>query len=92
MFWNGARLQMALISLAGFALFVFCFPGSRIQNRRTLFSFDWSEHHPGAVSAGPMLHVDDVELRLICRYRISTTRLPGFMYLDLRPCWPLSMS
>jgi len=64
-FWNGARIQMALISLAGFAMFVYLF--SKFKDTKPAIpyflligaSIVLAQFMPMS-----MLHVDDVELRL----------------------------
>src|SRR3954451_14937152 len=62
-FWNGARLQMALISLAGFALFVYLF--SRFKDTKPAvpyFLLIGASIILAQFLPVPMLHVDDVEL------------------------------
>jgi MFS superfamily sulfate permease-like transporter len=64
-FWNGARLQMALISLAGFALFVYLF--SRFKDTKPAvpyFLLIGASIILAQFLPVPMLHVDDVELRI----------------------------
>jgi len=64
-FWNGARLQMALISIAGFALFVYLF--SRFKDTKPAvpyFLLIGASIILAQFLPVPMLHVDDVELRL----------------------------
>lgn len=64
-FWNGARIQMALISLAGFAIFVYLF--SKFKDTKPAVpyflligvSIVLAQFLPV-----PMLHVDDVDLML----------------------------
>ena len=64
-FWNGARIQIALISLAGFAIFVYLF--SKFKDTKPAIpyflligaSIVLAQFVPMS-----MLHVDDVELRL----------------------------
>ena len=64
-FWNGARIQIALISLAGFAMFVYLF--SKFKDTKPAIpyflliaaSIALAQFMPMS-----MLHVDDVDLKL----------------------------
>ena len=62
-FWNGARIQMCLISLAGFGLFVYLF--SKFKDSQPAIPY-FALIIAGAVLAQfvsvPMLHVEDVPL------------------------------
>lgn len=63
-FWNGARVQMALISLAGFAMFVYLF--SRFKDTKPAvpyFLLIGASIVMAQFLPMSMLHVDDVELR-----------------------------
>ena len=64
-FWNGARIQMALISLAGFVAFVYLF--SKFKDTKPAvpyFLLIGASIVLAQFLPVPMLHVDDVELRL----------------------------
>jgi len=64
-FWNGARIQMVLISLAGFAMFVYLF--SKFKNTKPAvpyFILIAASIVLAQFMSVPMLHVDDVELKL----------------------------
>jgi MFS superfamily sulfate permease-like transporter len=64
-FWNGARIQMALISLAGFAAFVYLF--SKFKDTKPAvpyFLLIGASVVLAQFLPVPMLHVDDVELQL----------------------------
>jgi MFS superfamily sulfate permease-like transporter len=62
-FWNGPRLQMALISLAGFAMFVYLF--SRFKDTKPAvpyFLLIGASILLAQFVPVPMLHVDDVDI------------------------------
>ena len=65
-FWNGARIQMCLISLAGFGMFVYLF--SKFRDTQPAIPY-FALIIAGAIFAQfvsvPMLHVEDVELKLV---------------------------
>jgi MFS superfamily sulfate permease-like transporter len=64
-FWNGARIQMILISLAGFAMFVYLF--SKFKDTKPAIPYFLLIGASIVVAqfvSVPMLHVDDVELKL----------------------------
>lgn len=64
-FWNGARIQIALISLAGFAVFVYLF--SKFKDTRPAIPYFLLIGASIALAQFlpvSMLHVDDVELKL----------------------------
>jgi MFS superfamily sulfate permease-like transporter len=64
-FWNGARIQMALISLAGFAIFVYLF--SKFKDTKPAvpyFLLIGASIVLAQFLPVPMLHVDDVDLML----------------------------
>jgi len=65
-FWNGARIQMCLISLAGFGMFVYLF--SKFRDTQPAIPY-FALIIAGAILAQfvsvPMLHVEDVELKLV---------------------------
>lgn len=64
-FWNGARIQICLISLAGFAMFVYLF--SKFKDTQPAVPY-FALIIAGAILAQflpvPMLHVEDIDLRL----------------------------
>ncbi|MBA4141809.1 MAG: SulP family inorganic anion transporter [Nitrosospira sp.] len=64
-FWNGARIQMCLISLAGFAMFVYLF--SKFKDTQPAIPY-FALIIAGAMLAQfvpvPMLHVEDVDIRV----------------------------
>lgn len=64
-FWNGARIQIALISLAGFAVFVYLF--SKFKDTRPAipyFLLIGASIALAQLLPVSMLHVDDVEFKL----------------------------
>jgi MFS superfamily sulfate permease-like transporter len=64
-FWNGARIQMVLLSLAGFAGFVYLF--SKFKDTKPAVPYFLLIAASVVVAQFmpvPMLHVDDVELKL----------------------------
>jgi MFS superfamily sulfate permease-like transporter len=64
-FWNGARIQMALISLAGFVAFVYLF--SKFKDTKPAvpyFLLIGASIVLAQFLPVPMLHVDEVELQL----------------------------
>jgi MFS superfamily sulfate permease-like transporter len=64
-FWNGARIQMVLLSLAGFAMFVYLF--SKFKDTKPAIPYFLLIAASVVVAQFmpvPMLHVDDVELKL----------------------------
>src|SRR6187455_721333 len=64
-FWNGARIQMALVSLAGFVAFVYLF--SKFKDTKPAvpyFLLIGASVVLAQFLPVPMLHVDDVELQL----------------------------
>ena len=64
-FWNSARLQMALISLAGFAVFVYLFSKFKdTQPALAYFILIGASIILAQFLPMPMLHVDDVPLHL----------------------------
>jgi len=64
-FWNGARIQIALISLAGFAIFVYLF--SKFKDTKPAvpyFLLIAASIMLAQFMPVSMLHVDDVDLTL----------------------------
>ena len=75
-FWNGARIQIVLLSLVGFAGFVYLF--SKFKDTKPAVPYFLLIAASVVVAqfvAVPMLHVDDVDLQLApSQYPMSKTR------------------